>query len=77
MGERIQVQVSRANVIRAYNERMRGVDIMDRLLESYRTRTIMKKWWFFLFVNILNVIVIATCSPFHLLGCNFESKMTH
>ena len=64
MGERILIPVSHPNVIKAYNEGMGGVDMMDILLESYRPGTTMKKWWFFLFVNILNVSVIATVSPF-------------
>ena len=44
MGERIEIQVGQPNVIKAYNEEMRGVDMMDRLLEPYRPGTIMKKW---------------------------------
>ena len=43
MGERIQMQVGQPNVIQAYNEGMRGVDMMDRFLESYRPGTTMKK----------------------------------
>ena len=44
MGERIQIQLGQPNVIKAYNKGMRRVDMMDRLLESYRPRTTMKKW---------------------------------
>ena len=72
----MQIQVSQPNVIKACNEAMRGVDMMNRLLESYRPGRAMKKL-LFLFVNILNVIVIATCSPFHLQCCNLDSKVTH
>ena len=42
-----QVQVSQPNVIKVYNEGMGGVDMMDRLLESYLPATTIKKWWFF------------------------------
>ena len=51
--------------------------MMDRLPEPYSPGTIMKKWVLLSFVNMLNVIVIATCSPFHLQCCNFDSKMTY
>ena len=44
--------ISQPYVIKAYNEKMGGVDMMDRLLESYHPATIMKKWWFSLFVNM-------------------------
>ena len=44
MGKRVQIQVGQPNVIKAYNEGMRGMDMMDRLLESYRQGTTMKKW---------------------------------
>ena len=49
MGERIQIQVGQPNVIRAYNEGMRRVEMMDRLLESYHPGTTMKKWGFLSF----------------------------
>ena len=43
MGKRVQIQVGEPNVIKAYNKGMRGMDMMDRLLESYRQGTTMKK----------------------------------
>ena len=49
MGEMMQIQVGQLNVIKAYNEGMRGVDMMDRLLESYHPGTTMKKWGFLSF----------------------------
>ena len=70
-------QVSHPNVIKAYNEGMRGKNMMDRSLESYCPGTTKKKWLFLLFVNILNVSVIATCSPFHLQYCKLDSKMMY
>ena len=45
--EKAQIQVSQSNDIKAYNEGMRGVDMMDRLIESYRPGTPMKKLWLF------------------------------
>ena len=55
-----QVQVSQPNVIKAYNEGMGGVDMMDRLLESYLPATTIKKWWLSLFVTSLAIISKST-----------------
>ena len=44
--EKRHVQVSQSVVIKAYNEGMGGVHLMDRLLESYRPGTRMKKCFF-------------------------------
>ena len=49
MGEKIRIQVSQPNVIKAYNEGMTGVDMVDRLLESYRPGATMKKCFFLFF----------------------------
>ena len=65
-----QTQVSQPNVIKADNEGMGRVDMMNRLLESYRPATAMKKWWFSLFVNIVNVIVVAAWRLFQTANTN-------
>ena len=49
--------MSQPIVIKVYNDGIRGVDLVDRLLESYRQGATMKE--IFLFVNILNVRVGA------------------
>ena len=54
-----QQPVERPHSIKCYNEGMGGVDMLDRLLESYRPHIQMKKWWWSLFVNILNMSVVA------------------
>ena len=51
--EKRQIQVNQPTVIKVYNEGIRGVELMDRLLESYHQGTTMKE--IFLFVKILNV----------------------
>jgi len=38
---------------------MGGVDLLDRLLGSYRPTITAKKWWWPLFVNAINVSVVA------------------
>ena len=77
MKEKEKIQMSQPNIIKAYNEEMEGMEMMDGLLEYYHPGTTMKKWWFFLFVNILNVSLALTCSPFHLQCSNPDSKTTH
>ena len=69
----MQIQVSHPIVIKAYNEEIRGVDLIDRLLESYRPGTAMTET--FLFVKILNVSVGAIWQLFQ--RANPDSKMTH
>ncbi|KRZ66395.1 hypothetical protein T08_3914 [Trichinella sp. T8] len=39
---------------------MGGVDILDKLLSSYRPCLRSKKWWWNLFSNALNLTVVAT-----------------
>ncbi|KRX51811.1 PiggyBac transposable element-derived protein 1 [Trichinella sp. T9] len=41
------------------NTSMGGVDILDKLLSSYRPRLKSKKWWWNLFSNALNLTVVA------------------
>ena len=70
-----QIYVEQPHVIKAYNEGMGGVDAMDRLLESYRPSVNMKKWWWSLFINVLNLSVIASWRLYQ--KANPDSKMTH
>ena len=51
--------VSQPKLIHSYNQGMGGVDMMDKLLGSYRPVIRGKKWYFPLFVNILNLSVAA------------------
>ena len=54
---------------------MGGVNKIDRLLESYRPATTMKKWWFSIFVNLVNISVVAAWRLFQ--RANLNSKITH
>jgi hypothetical protein len=47
-------------VIREYNLHMGGVDLLDRFMSNYRTVFRSKKWWWPLFVNGLNMAVVAS-----------------
>ena len=67
--------VSQPKCIQEYNEGMGGVDQMDRLLQSYRPTIHMRKWWFALFVNLLNASVTTSWRLY--LMANPKSKMTH
>ena len=52
-------EVSQPYVVHKYNKGMGGVDILDRMLSSYRPRLRSKKWWWNLFSNGLNMAVVA------------------
>ena len=58
-GNADKVPVSQPLMIANYIRGMGGVDLMDRLLSAYRPRIKGKKWWWNLFVNALNIAVVA------------------
>lgn len=47
-------------MVNSCDEKMGGVDVMDRLLGSYRPRLRNKEWYWNLFSNVLNVAVVAS-----------------
>ena len=51
-------QVSQPNLINLYKG-MGGVDVLDRLLSSYRPTLRGKKWWWSLFLNAVNITIVA------------------
>ncbi|KRZ75222.1 PiggyBac transposable element-derived protein 3 [Trichinella papuae] len=51
--------ISQPNLIRSYNTGMGGVDLLDRLSLSYQPSIQQKKWYWPLFVNVLNVATVA------------------
>ena len=52
-------EVPQPYVVHKYNKGMGGVDVLDRMLASYRPRLRSKKWWWNLFSNGLNMAVVA------------------
>jgi len=57
--EKAKVDVQQPAVIAAYNHQMGGVDLLDRFLSNYRPFMRSKKWWWPLFVNGRNMVVVA------------------
>lgn len=57
--EKKKVDIQQPNLIHKYNTGMGGVDLLDRMLGSYRPMLRNKKWWWNLFVNALNMAVVA------------------
>ena len=53
---------------------MGGVDLMNRLLEAYRLTIRGKKWYWPLFVNLLNTTVVAVRKIYCQIG---DKKITH
>jgi len=58
-GKPDKVPVSQPLMIANYVQGMGGVDLMDRLLSAYRPRIKGKKWWWNLFINGVNIAVVA------------------
>lgn len=56
---REQINVPQPFLIKRYNQGMGGVDALDRLLQAYRPHIISKKWWWPLFLNAINLSVVA------------------
>ena len=52
-------EVTQPHHINSFNKGIGGVDLMDRLLETYRPVFRVKKWYWPLFINLLNVSVVA------------------
>lgn len=54
-----KVDVPQPHFLKLYNEGMVGVDLLDRLLGSYRSQFRSKVWYWNLFSNGLNMVVAA------------------
>jgi hypothetical protein len=50
-------QVQQPSLVKSYNVNMGGVDVMDKLLSTYRPSIVGKKWYFPLISHMLNVSV--------------------
>jgi hypothetical protein len=57
--KRATVNVQQPFLIKSYNQGMGGVDVLDKLLGSYRPTIQGKKWWWPLFIHALNLSVVA------------------
>jgi len=53
------VEVPQPTVVNNYNCHMGGVDMVDSFIASYRPTFRSKKWWWPLFLNGLNMLVVA------------------
>ncbi|KRZ49798.1 PiggyBac transposable element-derived protein 3 [Trichinella nativa] len=47
------------NIVRSYNTSMGGVDLLDKLAAAYRPTIRSKKWYWPLFINAVNVAMVA------------------
>jgi len=51
--------VEQPHVVKMYNQGMGYRDVCDRILSSYRPRLRSRKWWWNLFSNSLNLLLVA------------------
>ena len=59
------LSVVQPHIIHQYNIGMGGVDVMDRLMSSYRPMLRGKKWWWPLFLNVISLCVVAAWKVYH------------
>ena len=53
-----QVTVTQPNLISSHNKYMGGVDLHDNFVSKYRIKVKEKKWWWLLFVNLLDSPIV-------------------
>lgn len=56
--EKKKVAITQPNVIAEYNQHMGGVDLHDNGIANYRIRVRGKKWWWPLFINMLDSVIV-------------------
>lgn len=71
--ERKDIYISQPNVISEYNKYMGGVDLHDNGIANYRSRVLGKKWWWPLFCNSLDSIIVNAWKLYNILN---ETKMS-
>ena len=69
-------EVTQPNIIRLYNKGIGGVDLMDRLLGSYRPMIRAKIWWRPLMTNLLYISIVAAWK-FYCVLHQKDAKITH
>ena len=57
--KKASIDLPQPAVVHEYNLHMGGVDILDRFMSNYRPVFRSKKWWWPLFINGLNMAVVA------------------
>jgi len=70
--KRALVKVPQPNVINHYNSHMGVVDILDSFMANYRPTFRSKKWWWPLFLNGINMLVVAAWRIHVELGRTFD-----
>jgi len=67
------VSVPQPKVIAEYNQHMGGVDLHDNGICNYRINVKGKKWWWPLFVNLIDSVIVNSWKIYNLAN---KSKMT-
>jgi len=66
------VELPQPTVVNSYNRHMGGVDILDSFMANYRPTFRSKKWWWPLFLNGVNMLVVAAWRLHVELGGTFD-----
>jgi len=71
--EKKTVLIPQPKVIAEYNQHMGGVDLHDNGICNYRINVKGKKWWWPLFVNLIDSVIVNSWKIYNLAN---KSKMT-
>lgn len=74
-----KIEVTQPNMIHLYNDGLGGIDLMDRLLGSYRPMIRAKKWWWPLMTNLVNISIVAAWRFYctlHITHIEFRREIT-
>lgn len=73
--EKREVNIEQPDVIKHYNKNMGGVDLHDNGIANYRIRITGKKWWWPLFINTLDSIIVNSWKIHGMVNSNRMSQL--
>lgn len=73
--EKKEINIEQPNVIKYYNKNMGGVDLHDNGIANYRIAITGKKWWWPLFINTLDSIIVNSWKIYNMVNSNKMSQL--
>lgn len=73
--ERKEISINQPNIIKCYNTHMGGVDLHDNGIANYRIGIAGKKWWWPLFINLIDSVVVNSWKLYNLTNTKKMSQL--